>query len=68
MTQTKWPPTNPGRFTQPAPVEPNIVMLVTGLGIVINTATALMFMRGREGAWVEFSASDPKRSGATASS
>ena len=34
------------RFVQPTAVSTNIVMLVAGLGIVINTATALLFMRG----------------------
>jgi len=34
------------RFTQPATVATRVVMLTAGLGIVINTATALMFMRG----------------------
>jgi cobalt-zinc-cadmium efflux system protein len=34
------------RFLQPAAVSTNVVMLVAGLGIVINTATALLFMRG----------------------
>ena len=37
------------RFAQPAAVSTNIVMLTAGLGIVINTATALMFMRGSKG-------------------
>ena len=31
----------------PAPVSTGPVMIVAGVGIVINTATALMFMRGR---------------------
>ena len=34
------------RFSEPASVSTRIVMLTAGLGIVINTATALMFMRG----------------------
>jgi cobalt-zinc-cadmium efflux system protein len=34
------------RFAEPAAVSTRIVMLTAGLGIVINTATALMFMRG----------------------
>ncbi|MGH6966441.1 MAG: cation diffusion facilitator family transporter [Phenylobacterium sp.] len=37
------------RFAEPATVSTNIVMLTAGLGIVINTATALMFMRGSKG-------------------
>ncbi len=36
------------RFAQPATVQTGIVMLTAGLGIVINTATALMFMRGSQ--------------------
>lgn len=36
------------RFTRPEPVEAGTVMLVAGIGIVINTATALLFMRGRK--------------------
>jgi cobalt-zinc-cadmium efflux system protein len=34
------------RFAEPASVQASIVMVVAGIGIVINTATALMFMRG----------------------
>ena len=34
------------RFIEPAAVSTNVVMLVAGVGIVINTATALLFMRG----------------------
>ncbi len=34
------------RFANPAPVESGIVMAVAAVGIVINTITALMFMRG----------------------
>lgn len=34
------------RFAAPAPVESGPVMIVAAIGIVINTATALMFMRG----------------------
>jgi cobalt-zinc-cadmium efflux system protein len=34
------------RFADPAPVESGPVMIVAAIGIVINTATALMFMRG----------------------
>jgi cobalt-zinc-cadmium efflux system protein len=36
------------RFAQALPVESNTVMWVAGVGILINTATALMFVRGRE--------------------
>jgi cobalt-zinc-cadmium efflux system protein len=36
------------RFTDPQPVAGNTVMIVAGIGIAINTATALMFMRGRK--------------------
>lgn len=34
------------RFAAPTPVESGPVMIVAAIGIVINTATALMFMRG----------------------
>lgn len=34
------------RLTAPAPVETDIVMLTAGIGVVINTATALLFFRG----------------------
>ncbi|QNA85240.1 cation transporter [Sphingomonas sp. So64.6b] len=37
------------RFADPAPVAGMTVMIVAGVGIVINTITALMFMRGRKG-------------------
>lgn len=37
------------RFGEPQPVAGNIVMIVAAIGIVINTATALLFMRGRKG-------------------
>lgn len=36
------------RLFDPAPIEPGAVMIVAGIGIVINTATALMFVRGRK--------------------
>ena len=36
------------RFANPAPVAEWTVMVVAGIGILINGATALMFMRGRE--------------------
>lgn len=35
------------RLFEPQPVIGGTVMIVAGIGIVINTATALMFMRGR---------------------
>jgi cobalt-zinc-cadmium efflux system protein len=35
------------RLADPQPVEAGTVMLVAGVGIVINAATALLFMRGR---------------------
>lgn len=37
------------RFAEPAPVAGTTVMIVAGIGIVINTATALLFMSGRKG-------------------
>ncbi len=37
------------RFRAPAPVDTSTMIWVSVTGIVINTATALMFMRGREG-------------------
>lgn len=37
------------RFSQPAPVQGATVIAVGAVGVVINTATALMFMSGREG-------------------
>lgn len=36
------------RLFDPAPVEPGAVMIVAGIGIVINTVTALLFMRGKD--------------------
>lgn len=36
------------RFRDPPPVEGVTVMIVAGIGILINAATALMFMRGRD--------------------
>ncbi|HEY9233552.1 MULTISPECIES: cation diffusion facilitator family transporter [Phenylobacterium] len=36
------------RFTEPTPIATWPVMAVAGIGVVINTATALMFMRGHE--------------------
>lgn len=37
------------RFSNPVPVESNIVMWVAAIGIFINSATAFMFMKGKEG-------------------
>lgn len=37
------------RFFEPAPVTGQTVIIVASVGIVINTATALMFMRGHKG-------------------
>lgn len=37
------------RFAEPSPVAGTTVMIVAGIGIVINTATALLFMKGRKG-------------------
>ncbi len=36
------------RLFDPQPVEGTVMMAVAGVGIVINTATALLFMRGRK--------------------
>lgn len=36
------------RFFEPAPVEGQTMIVIAGIGIVINTVTALMFMRGRK--------------------
>lgn len=50
------------RFRDPPPVEGVTVMIVAGIGILVNTATALMFMRGRHadinirGAWLHMAA------------
>ncbi|HWU72571.1 MAG TPA: cation diffusion facilitator family transporter [Sphingomonas sp.] len=38
-----------GRFAEPAPVAGGTVMVVAAVGIVINGATAFLFMRGRKG-------------------
>lgn len=37
------------RFSDPAPVAGGTVMIVAGIGIAVNTATALLFMSGRKG-------------------
>ncbi len=36
------------RMAEPAPVQGMTMVIVAGIGIAINTGTALMFMRGRE--------------------
>ena len=36
------------RLQSPQPVEGVTIMVVAGIGIVVNTATALLFMRGRQ--------------------
>jgi cobalt-zinc-cadmium efflux system protein len=36
------------RLSSPTPIEGITIMVVAGIGIVVNTVTALMFMRGRE--------------------
>ena len=36
-----------GRLNDPAPTEGLVIMAVAGTGILVNTATALLFMRGR---------------------
>ena len=38
-----------GRLGNPAPIEGGVVMAVAAAGIVVNTVTALLFMRGRKG-------------------
>lgn len=38
-----------GRLNTPVPVQGYTIMAVAGVGILINTATALLFMRGRKG-------------------
>ncbi len=37
------------RFETPTPVQGGTVMIVAAIGIVINAATAMLFMRGRKG-------------------
>ena len=37
------------RFSEPQPVAGTIVIIIAGIGIVVNTATALLFMSGRKG-------------------
>lgn len=36
------------RFAHPAPVEGGVMALIAGVGIFVNGATALLFMRGRQ--------------------
>ncbi len=36
------------RFAQPAPVDGDVIMLVAGLGVVVNGVTAALFLRGQE--------------------
>lgn len=36
------------RFRDPQPVDAGLVMIVAGVGILVNTGTALLFMRGRK--------------------
>ncbi|MCB1598240.1 MAG: cation transporter, partial [Gammaproteobacteria bacterium] len=38
-----------GRFAEPAPLNGMTMIVVAGIGVVINTATALMFASGRHG-------------------
>jgi cobalt-zinc-cadmium efflux system protein len=37
-----------GRFAEPTAVPGSVVMIVAGIGVAINTATALLFLRGRK--------------------
>ena len=37
------------RFAHPEPVPGSTVMWVAGVGVIVNTATALLFMKGRKG-------------------
>lgn len=36
------------KFIQPEPVAGNVIMIVAGIGVVINTITALLFISGRK--------------------
>jgi len=38
-----------GKLSEPQPVAGNQVMIVAGIGVVINTITALLFMKGQKG-------------------
>ena len=44
----RWPGRRVHRLQSPQAVEGVTIMVVAGIGIVVNTATALLFMRGRE--------------------
>lgn len=37
-----------GRFSDPQPIEGGMVMIVAGIGVIINTFTALLFVKGKE--------------------
>ncbi len=37
------------KIQDPEPVAGNMVMIVAGIGVIINTATALLFMKGQKG-------------------
>src|SRR5437762_2186033 len=37
-----------GRLRQPGPVAPTVVIAVAGIGVVVNTLTALLFLSGRK--------------------
>ncbi len=37
------------RFADPQPVSAGVIMVVAGIGVAVNTATALLFLRGRKG-------------------
>jgi cobalt-zinc-cadmium efflux system protein len=36
------------KFTSPEPVQGSVMMIVAGIGIAVNAATALLFIRGKE--------------------
>lgn len=36
------------KFIEPEPVAGNVIMIVAGIGVIINTITALLFIRGRK--------------------
>lgn len=37
-----------GRFTDPQPIQGEVIMIVAGIGVIINTFTALLFVKGKE--------------------
>ncbi len=37
------------KFQKPSPVAGNIVMIVAGIGLIVNTGTALLFWKGQKG-------------------